>query len=58
MLRFEVALAELGTEALQRLDLLGGKLERAFGGRLLQAQQALMFGQQSVALLDAAHAGG
>jgi hypothetical protein len=35
--RLDVALAELGAEALQEPDLLVGQLERALGGRLLQA---------------------
>jgi hypothetical protein len=35
--RLDVALAELGAEALQQPDLLVGQRQRALGGRLLQA---------------------
>ena len=35
--RLDVALAELGAEALQQPDLLLGQFERALGGGLLQA---------------------
>ena len=56
--RLDVALAELGAEALQQPDLLIGQLERALGGGLLEAQQALVLGQQPVTLPDAADAAG
>jgi hypothetical protein len=58
MRRLDVALAELGAEALEQPDLLVGERELALGGRLFQAQQALVLGQQALALPDAAHAAG
>jgi hypothetical protein len=56
--RLDVALAELRAEALEQADLLVGELELALGGGLLEAQQALVLGEQAVALPDAAHAAG
>jgi hypothetical protein len=50
----DVALAELGAEPLQQPDLLVGPLELALAGRLLQAQQPFVLGQEAVALPDAA----
>ena len=56
--RFDVALAELRVEPLQQADLLVGQGQPAFRRGLLQAQQALVLGQQAVALPDPAHAAG
>lgn len=56
--RLDVALAELGGEALQQPGLLLRQLDQAFGGGLLQPQQALVLGEEVVALPDAAHAAG
>ena len=36
---FDVALPELGTEALQQLDLLVGQLQLPFPGRLFEPEQ-------------------
>ena len=46
---FDVALAELGVEALERLDLLLGELDLALADRLLQPQQPVVTGQDVVA---------
>ena len=54
--RLDVPLAELRREAFQQPDLLVAELDLLLGRRLLQAQQALVLGQQPVALPDAAHA--
>ena len=54
----DVAIAELRTEALQEPDLLGGQLDPALLGVLLEAQQALVLGQQVVAAPDAADPAG
>ena len=54
----DVALVELGREALQRLSLFRGELDLALGGRLLQPQQPLVIGQQVVALPHSARAAG
>ena len=58
MRRFDVALAELGTETLQKPDLLLGELELALRGGLLKAQQPVVLGQQSMALPHSSHASG
>lgn len=55
---FDVAFAELGAEPLQQADLLVRQLDLALCGRLLQAQKAVMFGQEAVALPDAAYTAG
>jgi hypothetical protein len=41
-----MTLAELRAEPLQQADLLVGQGKRALGRRLLQAQQAVVLGQQ------------
>lgn len=55
---FDVAFAELRTEAFEQPDLFVGEGQRALGCRLLQAQQPVVLGQQAVALPDAADAAG
>lgn len=47
---FDVALAEVGREALQELGLLLDALDLALRRRLLQPQQPLVPGEQAVAL--------
>ena len=52
----DLPFAELGAEALEQFDLLVAELDFVFADVTLQAQQALVFGQQVVATPDAAHA--
>jgi hypothetical protein len=58
MAGLDVALAELRAEALQQADLLLRERDLALGGGLLQAQQALVAGQQAVAAPHPAHPAG
>ncbi len=55
--RLDVALAELRAEALQQAQLLIGEVQAALGGCLLQAQQAVVLGQQPVTLPNPADTG-
>lgn len=50
----DVAFAELRAEALQQPDLLVGQAQGAFGGGLSQAEEAVVLGQQAMALPDPA----
>jgi len=52
---FDVALAELGVEALERLDLLFGELDLALADRLVQPKQSLVAGLEVVAHPRAPH---
>ncbi len=51
----DVAFAELRVEAFEHADLLVGELDGALADMLLKAQQALVFGEQLVAIPDAPH---
>ena len=53
--RLDMAFAELRGEPLQEPDLLLAEFDPAFGRGRLQPQQALVLGQQPVALPHAAH---
>ena len=52
---FDVALAELGIEALERLDLFLGELDLALADRLLQPEQSLVAGLDAVVHPHAPH---
>ena len=54
-MHFDVALSELGVEALERLDLLLGELDLALADRLLQPQQPVVAGLEFVAGPHAPH---
>lgn len=51
-------LPELGREAFEQSGLFLGELDFAFGGGLLQPQQAFVLGQEAVPLPHPAHAAG
>ena len=44
---FDVALAELGVEALERLDLFLGELDLALADRFLEPEQSLVAGLEA-----------
>ncbi|WP_164477524.1 MULTISPECIES: hypothetical protein [Pannonibacter] len=52
----DVALAELRREAFEQTALFLGQFERQLGGHLLQPEQALVPGEQAVALPGIARA--
>ena len=52
---FDVALAELGIESLERQDLLLGELDLGLADRLLQPEQSLVAGLEAVADPHAPH---
>lgn len=54
----DLAVAELGTEALQEPDLLVGQLERGFSVGLLETQKSIVHGEQVTASPHAAYATG
>ena len=54
-MNFDVGLAELGVEALARLDLFLGELDLALVDRLLQLEQSLVAGLEAVADPHALH---
>jgi hypothetical protein len=56
--RLDMALAELRAEAFELTDLFGAERDLARSAFFLQPQQALVLGQQTVALPHAAHAAG
>src|SRR6266849_3073801 len=58
MRRLDVALAELGREALQQPGLLFGELDLALRRCLLEPQQPFVLGEQAVALPHPAYASG
>ena len=58
VLRLDVAITELWTEALQKPDLLIGQLDAPALGVMLQAEQAFVLGQEMMPTPDAPHAAG